>query len=211
MMARKFIVPITEKPTQSAVCIAGMLTVGIAVVFLLVSQDIGRAMQSYVGMLGLTPSRDFDLYKALTFLSYGFVHVELGHLLTNLLGIWGLIFWLRAKLLPITLGIIFLIGIIASGITHMLVFAESSVPLIGASGGVAALMGVGLACRIPDCAVRIAFGAVVALISAAIIYGMIISDPDLPIAGDTSHVAHGAGFASGCVMALMLRLGWRYK
>jgi membrane associated rhomboid family serine protease len=88
--------------------------------------------------LGLVPSK---MSRVHTFISYLFLHGGLWHLLGNMLFLWvvGCLLedsWGRAPFI-----IFYAIGGVIAGLAHCLQDTSSSVPLIGASGAIAALMG----------------------------------------------------------------------
>lgn len=88
--------------------------------------------------LGLVPSK---MSRAHTFFTYLFLHGGIWHLLGNMLFLWVV-----GRLLEDSWGrgpfiIFYIIGGAIAGLAHCLQDTTSSMPLIGASGAIAALMG----------------------------------------------------------------------
>ncbi len=88
--------------------------------------------------LGLVPDK---MYRIHTFFTYQFIHGGIFHLLGNLLFLWvvGCLLedsWGRGPFL-----IFYLIGGAFAGLAHCLQDTSSAMPLIGASGAIAAAMG----------------------------------------------------------------------
>jgi membrane associated rhomboid family serine protease len=88
--------------------------------------------------LGLVPSR---MGRVHTFITHMFLHGDIGHLLGNMLFLWvvGCLLedtWGRKTFLGF-----YLLGGVFAGLAHCLSEPGSSVPMIGASGAIAAAMG----------------------------------------------------------------------
>lgn len=86
---------------------------------------------------GFTPSR-FDIFRMLTSM---FVHANFFHLLFNMLFLWLVGCNIEDDWSwKIFLGLYFLSGFFAC-LMHFIVFTQSTVPLVGASGAIAGIMG----------------------------------------------------------------------
>jgi membrane associated rhomboid family serine protease len=88
--------------------------------------------------LGLVPHK---MYRIHTFFTYQFIHGGIAHLLGNLLFLWivGCLLedsWGRGPFL-----VFYLMGGALAGLAHCLQDTSSTIPLIGASGAIAAAMG----------------------------------------------------------------------
>ena len=98
-----------------------------------------RILDTHVNFaLGLVPGR---MHRVHTFLTHQFVHGGLMHLLGNMLFLWvvGCLLedsWGRAPFLAFYLG-----GGALAGLAHCLQDTSATIPLIGASGAIAAAMG----------------------------------------------------------------------
>ena len=88
--------------------------------------------------LGLKPNRMSRIY---TFLTYQFLHGDIWHLLGNMLFLWVVGCLLEDSWGRIPFLAFYLLGGAFAGLAHCLQDIGSSIPLIGASGSIAAAMG----------------------------------------------------------------------
>lgn len=117
-------VPILTLLTAAAIAVVGLLTMG-----------SGEAIEAY----GLVPA-EWGRLGGLTFLTSFFLHGDAGHLINNL--IFFLIIGTGADDL---LGagrfvLLLLAATVAGGVAHVLVDPTSTVPCVGASGGISGLL-----------------------------------------------------------------------
>jgi membrane associated rhomboid family serine protease len=88
--------------------------------------------------LGLKPNR---LGRIHTFFTYQFLHGDIWHLLGNMLFLWVVGCLLEDSWGRIPFLVFYLLGGAFAGLAHCLQDLSSSIPLIGASGSIAAAMG----------------------------------------------------------------------
>ena len=89
-------------------------------------------------VLGLKPDRMARIH---TFFTYQFLHADIWHLLGNLLFLWVVGCLLEDSWGRIPFLVFYLLGGAFAGLAHCLQDISSSIPLIGASGSIAAAMG----------------------------------------------------------------------
>lgn len=98
-----------------------------------------KVLDSHVNFaLGLKPNR---MSRAHTFLTYQFLHGDIWHLLGNMLFLWVVGCLLEDSWGKIPFLVFYLLGGAFAGLAHCLQDLSSSIPLIGASGAIAAAMG----------------------------------------------------------------------
>ncbi len=124
--------------------------IAVNVVVFLVQLGQGPHLDRFIFLYGLVPARyfvpEFAEYftfgeQALALLSFMFLHGGFGHLLGNL---WSLYIFgdnVEDHLGPLRYLAFYLLSGLASGLAHMLIYPESTVPTIGASGAIAGVMG----------------------------------------------------------------------
>ncbi len=164
--------------------------------------------------LGITPSR-FDFVKMFTSM---FVHGDLFHLIFNMLFLWMVGCNIEDDWSwKVFLGL-FLISGIAAVLMHVAMFPKSSIPLIGASGAIAGVMG---AFMVRHYKTKIRFAWLIWLFITRPFFGTfsIFAGIALPIwflleiacaggsvdAGGTAHWAHIGGFVFGAVVGTSMR------
>jgi membrane associated rhomboid family serine protease len=170
-------------------------------------------VMSFIATWGLTPAvlADGGLWGLLTHM---FLHSGLLHLAGNMIALWAFVHTLESALGSICCAGFFLLWGIAGGITHALMHWDERIPLVGASGGVAGMIG----------AYCIAFGPMTRIRTLVwIIWPMRIDIPASLFAGvwvltqlwglsATGHTASGVawyahlgGFAAGVLTMLCVR------
>lgn len=148
-------------------------------------------------------------------LSYAFLHGSPEHFFWNtlLLLLVGCVIEWRMGLRALAL--LFIVGTVGSGLTHLLIFPLESRALIGASGGLSALFGaacvgagdLGLRVRLP--ATQRWFAITLRWLMLLWIGLQFISLVDVLASGSAAGVAywgHVSGFVIGATLALALRL-----
>ena len=177
--------------------ITGVIVLGLMLIYLACVNGILAQSEDYIGNLALIPATAMDITELYRFLTYALMHSRLDHALTNAILFLGFGFLVEACF-PRRHYLVFLAGgAICAGLAHVLVYSASDLPLMGASGAIAALLGLLMALRLPGRilpAITYVFGAVTAL---ALIYAALTGNQPLPSLGQTSHVAHMAGLAFG--------------
>ena len=137
-----------------------------------------------------------------------FLHGSVLHLAGNLLFLWVFGNNVEDRLGPVGFALFYLAGGVAATAAHIAAGASSTVPVVGASGAIAAIMGAYLV-WFPDARVRTAvFMLVIAVVDvrAKWVLGFwfvlqFFTDPNQGVAW----MAHVGGFAFGLVVALFVR------
>lgn len=107
---------------------------------IMVKEAIGLRHKMIIHKYGYVPSRGFHL---ITLITYGFLHWGFFHMITNMMLLWLTGCVIEDKLGRVYFPIFYILAVIISGLTHS-AFATGNMiytPLIGASGGIAGLMG----------------------------------------------------------------------
>ncbi len=103
-------------------------------------QRISVPWMEFLQAWGLTPEEDQGKCSA-RLLTHMFLHGDLWHLLGNLMTMWVFLPSLEAAFGRIRFLILYLLAGIAGGLMHCTLNAESSVPMIGASGAISGMIG----------------------------------------------------------------------
>ena len=177
--------------------VTGVIVLGLILIYLASVNGILAQSEAYIGTLALVPATAMDITELYRFLTYAVMHSSLDHALTNAALFLGFGFLVEACF-PRRQYLLFLASAaICAGLAHVLVYPASVLPLMGASGVIAALLGLLMALRLPGRilpAITYLFCAVTAV---ALIYAALTGNQPLPSLGQTSHVAHMAGLAFG--------------
>lgn len=177
-------------------------------------EEYKRLSVSVFEQLGITPSK-FDFFKMFTSM---FVHGGLFHLVFNMLFLWMVGCNIEDDWSwKVFLGL-FLISGIAAVLMHVAMFPKSSIPLIGASGAIAGVMG---AFMIRHYRTKIRFAWVIWVFITRPFFGTfsMFAGIALPIwfilevacaggsveAGGTAHWAHIGGFVFGAIVGSSMR------
>jgi membrane associated rhomboid family serine protease len=143
-------IPIRDTIPSKNVPIVNNLLIGINVVMFAVQLLQGPDFQRFIYTHGLVPLRytapewavDVTLFQmGLALFSFMFLHGGFLHLLGNM---WSLYIFgdnVEDRLGPLRYVAFYLVSGLVSGLTHLVLNANSSVPTIGASGAVAGVMG----------------------------------------------------------------------
>ncbi|MFM8304042.1 MAG: rhomboid family intramembrane serine protease [Actinomycetota bacterium] len=145
----------------------------------------------------------------LALLTSMFLHGSPAHLFGNLLFLW--VFgndiefrWGRRRYL-----LLYLLGGVVAGLAHVLADPDSTIPMIGASGAIAAVMGAYLVCYPANRVKTIIFLGVVLLRKVKAVWLLLVwLAMQLLLIGDNSGVAwaaHVGGFAFGALVGLIWR------
>lgn len=158
----------------------------------------------------------------LRFLTAMFLHAGFFHIIINMLFLWVFGDNIEDKFGSFTLLAIFLFGGILGNVMQYLLNPDSLVPIVGASGGVAAVLGTYLIFfprHTIKALVPIFFLLIVVNVPAwlMLIYwfftqffsGLSSLAETAVDAGGVAYVAHVAGFAVGLIAALLV--GWRQR
>ncbi len=145
-------IPIRDTVRSQNVPIINNLLIGINVVMFAVQLMQGSELgfQRFVYIYGLVPARYTMsqwtdglpwMYQVVALVSFMFLHGGFLHLLGNM---WSLYIFgdnVEDRLGPLRYAIFYLLCGLISGLTHVALNAQSTVPTIGASGAVAGVMG----------------------------------------------------------------------
>jgi membrane associated rhomboid family serine protease len=154
-----------------------------------------------------SPEPPFDADKLVfgSVLVATFLHAGLLHLLGNLLFLWVFGNNVEDRLGHLLFALFYLTGGVVASLAHVVVNASSTVPLVGASGAIAAVMGAYLV-WFPHARVRTLVFIVVMDLRAVWVLGIwflfqFFTDPNDGVAW----MAHVGGFLFGMVVALVVR------
>jgi membrane associated rhomboid family serine protease len=157
------------------------------------------------------PSHSPHKHVYLALLATMFLHATPQHLFGNLLFLW--VFgndiehrWGRIRYL-----LLYVLGGLAASLTHVFLNPDSTVPMIGASGAIAAVMGAYLVCY-PSARVKtiIFFGPMLLRKVKAVWLLLLFLATQLLYIGGSSGVAWGA-HVGGFVFGALLGLLWRQR
>lgn len=131
--------------------------------------------------------------------TYALVQFDIGHWVVNMLGLLIL-----GMLVEPRIGagrfVLFLIAAAAlAGMGHVVVYPQSTIGLMGASGVVAALLGLVLSITLPSRLLRYLIRVFAVLAVIALIIAAITGNQPLPQPGDAGDVAHVVGLAVGII------------
>ena len=121
--------------TQSSLALKPKVTLGLIAVNVLA---FFATLSVDYSTLGLIPARMDRLY---TFITYMFMHAGIFHLLGNMIFLWVVGSLLEDSWGRIHFLVFYLVGGVAAGLAHCLHDTSSTLPLVGASGAIAATMG----------------------------------------------------------------------
>jgi len=143
-------IPIRDTTPTRNYPIVNNIIIGINVVVYLIQLGQGPELGRFINTYGLIPARysipqlSFDFssgQQILSFVSFMFLHGDFWHLLGNM---WSLYIFgdnVEDRLGPLRYLIFYLLCGLASGLSHMLFNLYSQLPIIGASGAIAGIMG----------------------------------------------------------------------
>jgi membrane associated rhomboid family serine protease len=140
-----------------------------------------------------------------------FLHGSLFHLLGNMLYLWIFGNNIEDRLGPVRFGLFYVVCGVAAALTHILFEPGSRVPMIGASGAIAGVLGA-YAVVFPRARVKtfifLIFYIDVVAIPAAIVLGLwfLLQILNVGMGGGVAWFAHIGGFLSGIVL-IRLALG----
>jgi membrane associated rhomboid family serine protease len=174
-----------------------------------------RAFEFVADAFALNPlqwSAGFPLVPLWQLLSYGFLHVDLGHILYNLLFLYFMGTMLEQELGSRRTLVFYLVALALAGACQLglgLALGQEA-PIMGASGGVLALV-FALATLHPN--MRVIFIIVpLTLRALALIYGSIeLFKAIMQVKGEVSNVASFAHLMGALFGFLAVRLGWIWR
>ncbi len=189
----------------------------------------GAGLEDVLQLYGLIPSRVYALVDQgaigqpglyAPFISSIFLHAGWMHFLGNMLFLWIFGDNIEDRLGHLNYALFYLAGGVAAGLAHVVTNPESTLPTIGASGAISAVMGAYLLlyprAKIVSVVIiifiirTVTVPAVIYLplwFGLQILYGMGASSA--PDQGGVAWWAHAGGFAFGAAVVLLLGLWMR--
>ena len=144
-----------------------------------------------------------------TLLSYMFLHGDIIHLSSNMLFLWVFGDNVEDALGHFKYLVFYLLGGIAAGLTHAIMLPKSGLPLIGASGAVAGIIGAYLVLHPRVLVWVLAFRFIPLRISAAWVLGVWVATQIVMVLINQSDQvawwAHIGGALAGAILVLFMR------
>ncbi len=154
------------------------------------------------------PTPPFDAGKLVypSILAAAFLHAGIFHLLGNLLFLWVFGNNVEDRLGHVLFALFYLAGAVVAALAHVVVDTASTVPMIGASGAIAAVMGAYLV-WFPDARIRTLVVIIPLDVRARWVLGFwfvlqFFTDPNDGVAW----MAHVGGFVFGVLVGLVVRV-----
>ena len=161
------------------------------------------------GGAGHGPVDGFPIPERYTLLTYMFLHADIWHLLSNMLFLWVFGDNVEDALGHLRFAVFYIACGVGAALVHALINAQSQLPLIGASGAIAGVIG-GYLMLYPMVHVWVlAFRIIPLQLPAYVVLGAwIVSQVVMVVAGtdgQTAWWAHMGGFVIGAVLVIGLR------
>jgi membrane associated rhomboid family serine protease len=143
-------IPLRDTVRSRSYPVTNWLLIGVNLLVYLVEMAQGERLGAFIVTYGLVPARysipqlseHFSLtQQAFSFLSFMFLHGGFWHLLGNM---WSLYIFgdnVEDRLGPFRYLVFYVLCGVASGLSHLFLNWDSSIPTIGASGAIAGVMG----------------------------------------------------------------------
>lgn len=177
--------------------------------------EYNQMVQTF-GLIPFRVMRSFDIEAVSDLLTSMFLHGSWLHLGSNMLYLWIFGDNVEDTLGPIGYIVFYLLGGLLASVAHILVNPASTIPTIGASGAIAAVLGAYLVLY-PASRVRtlipLGFFVRIALLPASVVLGLwfviqlfqgFISTGSGADAGGVAVWAHVGGFAAGAILAWLI-------
>jgi membrane associated rhomboid family serine protease len=177
--------------------------------------EYNQMVQTF-GLIPFRVMRSFDIEAISDLLTSMFLHGSWLHLGSNMLYLWIFGDNVEDTLGPIGYIVFYLLGGLLASVAHILVNPASTIPTIGASGAIAAVLGAYLVLY-PASRVRtlipLGFFVRIALLPASVVLGLwfviqlfqgFISTGSGADAGGVAVWAHVGGFAAGAILAWLI-------
>ena len=177
--------------------------------------EYNQMVQTF-GLIPFRVMRSFDIEAISDLLTSMFLHGYWLHLGSNMLYLWIFGDNVEDALGPIGYSLFYLLGGILASVAHILVNPASTLPTIGASGAIAAVLGAYLVLY-PASRVRtlipLGFFVRIALLPASVVLGLwfviqlfqgFIATGSGSDAGGVAVWAHIGGFAAGAILAWLI-------
>lgn len=172
-----------------------------------------KALMEFFHEWGLVPV-DFAEGKFVGVFTYMFLHGSLMHLIGNMIVLWAFVHTLEDSLGQINFLFYYLLWGVVAGVAHAFMQPESEIPMVGASGAIAGMIGAyfiafGAMTKI-KCLVFFAFRPWRVDLPAGAFVGFWVISQLMGLAGETEEqtagvawYAHLGGFAIGAVTMLI--------
>ena len=212
-------IPIRDEIKTHRTPVVNYLLIAInALVFMWMFLNIGRIDQIFYHY-ALIPAKlwdGFSIGDIMNFLTSMFMHGGWMHLLGNMLYLWIFGDNIEDRLGHIGYLIFYIAGGLAAALLQIAIYPNSTIPMVGASGAVAAVLGAYLV-MYPQSRVYtfipIGFYARLRLLPAVVVLGMWfllqlisgIGSIGAPDQGGTAYFAHIGGFVFGLAMGFLFR------
>ena len=162
-----------------------------------------------IGGAAPAPQEPIAFPEGLTLLTYQFMHGDIFHLLSNMLFLWVFGDNIEDALGHFKYLLFYLLCGIAGGLLHAAMLPNSSLPLIGASGAVAGVIGAYLLLHPRVLVWVLAFRFIPLHIRAAWVLGIWVATQVIMVlispADQVAWWAHIGGLVAGAVLVLFLR------
>ena len=163
----------------------------------------------FIGGGAMGTDQTVDVPEGLTLITYQFLHGDIVHLFSNMLFLWVFGDNIEDAMGHIKFLIFYLLSGIAGGLAHAIMQPESGLPLIGASGAVAGVIGAYLVLHPRVRVWVLAFRIIPLRISAAWVLGIWAATQFVMIAlapqDQVVWWAHVGGLIAGAVLVVFLR------
>lgn len=209
-------------PSRSRPYVTWLLITANVLVFLLeLTLDMGGELEGFMYTAGLVPAtvtaNPFSP-ALLTVFSSMFLHGGVMHILGNMLYLWIFGDNIEDRMGPVRFLVFYFLGGLAAAAAQILIAPDSTVPMVGASGAIAAVLGAYLV-EFPRARVRslVALGYFIriAQVPAVVVLGMwfVIQffngflSVSAAVSGGVAYFAHIGGFVAGLLLIKPFTLG----
>jgi len=197
--------------------IAIFLLVGTARVVTFFAPGLGSVDQLVLDYLGLSSTPFRFIFFPWTLFTYGIVHLDIWHLIFNMMGLYMFGQILQLFLGPKKVLNFYFFGTVAGGLLFLLIFsligkssmAATSSSLLGASGAVYGII-CGAAFLVPNYTVNLLLIGPVRLKYIAIAF-VLISFVQIPYGNPGGNIAHIGGALGGILYLRFLQGGFQWK
>jgi len=160
-------------------------------------------------LVGTSPQQPVPIPEGLTLLTYQFMHGAIFHLLSNMLFLWVFGDNIEDALGHVKYLIFYLLCGVIGGLTHALMLPTSALPLIGASGAVAGVIGAYLLLHPRVLVWVLAFRIIPLHIRAVWVLGIWVATQVIMVlispVDQVAWWAHIGGMVAGAILVLFLR------
>lgn len=195
-------------PRRKPAIITWLLIAANVAIWLAVAGDYRAGIEQRF-IYGMTPDRLAQGWNVTTLLTYGFIHAGWAHLITNMIALFAFGPPVESRMGHFGYGLFFLVSIVLAGLAHLGATGDSGIGLVGASGGVAAVMGLHLM-LFPHVKIRTLIMIFPFSLHSLLVIGFWVFSQFSGIAQQGSDAgiafeAHLGGFAAGVLMGMILK------